>query len=70
MAINATFAGQIGAILAVFIVFSGYYLGTRKTESPKLTLDLAFILAFVPPLAFIFLATLVLKKDIAPPPYS
>lgn len=70
MAINAIFAGQIGAILAVFIVFSGYYLGTRKPESPTLTLDLAFILAFVPPLAFIFLATLVFKKDIAPPPYS
>lgn len=66
MAINATFAGQIGAILAVFIIFSGYNLGKRKTESPILTT----VLAFVPPLAFIFLSTLVLKKDIAPPPYS
>ena len=70
MAINSTFAGQIGAILAVFIIFSGYNLGKRKTESPILTTVLAYILAFVPPLAFIFLSTLVLKKDIAPPPYS
>lgn len=68
MNINATFIGQIIALFAVFMLFAGYYLGKRKTKNPTLTAVAAFLTAFVPLFAIIFLAYLVLKDDIAKQP--
>lgn len=63
MNINATFIGQFILILAIVMAVVGYYLGKRKTETPVLTAVIAFFSALSPPLALIFLAVLVLKKD-------
>ncbi|GGF64999.1 hypothetical protein [Alteromonas lipolytica] len=64
MNINATLAGQVIAFIALFMVVVGYQLGKRKTQTPSLTAFVGFLTAFVPPLAIIFLAILVLKNDI------
>jgi ABC-type proline/glycine betaine transport system permease subunit len=69
MEINATFIGQIIAllvlpILAIIVALVSYYLGKRKTETPKLVAAIGFFSAIIPPLALVYLMVLVFKKDI------
>ena len=64
MNINATLLGQAIAFLALFMLVVGYQLGKRKTQTPSLTAFVGFLTAFMPPVAIIFLAALVLKNDI------
>ncbi|NRA83941.1 MAG: hypothetical protein HRU22_09310 [Gammaproteobacteria bacterium] len=68
MNLNATLLGQS---LAFFILFSilligslSYYLGKRKTKNPKITAFIGILLSFMPPLALIYIAVLVLKNDV------
>ena len=63
MDINATQAGQIIALLAVFFAVIGFNLGKRKTDTPFLTAVLAFFSALVPPIGLVFLMVLALKQD-------
>jgi len=62
--INATILGQVLLFSAIAMIFFSYFLGRRKTETPKITAFVGFLTAFVPPLAIIFLMALVLKKDV------
>lgn len=64
MDINATFLGQIILVFALFMAIAGFYFGKRKTTSPIATSVIAFLTAFLPPLALVFLIVLVSKKDI------
>ncbi|MDE3270849.1 hypothetical protein [Pseudoalteromonas sp. G4] len=65
MNINATLIGEIVAISVFLVVgFLSFYLGKRKTNSPKLTALIGVLLSLIPPLGFIYLAVLVLKDDI------
>ncbi|CAA0367551.1 conserved hypothetical protein [Alteromonas alvinellae] len=64
MNINATFLGQIILVFALFMAIAGFYFGKRKTTSPIATSVIAFLTAFLPPLALVFLIVLVSKKDI------
>lgn len=64
MNINATFLGQVVAVLVIIMVILGDILGKRKTETPIGTMIVAFFTAFIHPLAIIFLMNLVLKRDI------
>ena len=64
MNINGTIVGQIIAFLALFMLVAGYQLGKRKTQTPSLTAFVGFLTAFIPPVAIIFLAVLVLKNDL------
>ena len=64
MNINATFLGQIILVFALFMAVTGFYFGQRKTTSPIATSVIAFLTAFLPPLALVFLIVLVSKKDI------
>ena len=64
MNINATFLGQIILVFALFMAIAGFYFGKCKTTSPIATSVIAFLTAFLPPLALVFLIVLVSKKDI------
>lgn len=69
MEINTTFIGQVIVffvlpILAIIMALVSYYLGKRKTETPKLVAAIGFFSATIPPLALIYLMVLVFKKDI------
>ena len=70
MSINATFLGQLIAVLWVpftlFICWTSYKLGTRKTNNPKIITVVGFFLAFMPPLALIYVAVLALKSKMSP----
>ena len=46
------------------MAIAGFYFGKRKTTSPIATSVIAFLTAFLPPLALVFLIVLVSKKDI------
>jgi len=62
--INATLLGQVILIFIPIIVILSYYLGKRKTQTPKLATLIGLILAFIPPLALIYVAALVIKNDV------
>lgn len=70
MTVNVTFLGSF--LLMLFLVFIGcigalaYYLGQRKTQTPRLTALIGTALAIIPFLGLIYLAALVLKNDINP----
>ncbi|MCW8091858.1 hypothetical protein [Alteromonas sp. ASW11-130] len=64
MTINATLLGLIIVVLACVMAGLGYYLGKRKTQTPGITAVIAFVTAFIPPVALIFLIVLVFKSDI------
>ena len=66
MNINGTLLGQIMFLLALIMGAVCYYLGRRKTQNPVIAGFLGGVLTLIPPLGFIYLAVLVLKKDIAP----
>ena len=64
MNINATLFGQFVFFLAIVLAFAGYYLGKRKTTTPKLIAVIGFFSALIPPLGLIFIMVLALKKDL------
>lgn len=64
MNINATLFGQIVIVLALIMAGLCYYLGKRKTQTPLLAAVVGVLTAFIPPLALLYLAALVLKNDI------
>lgn len=67
MNVNANMAS---GFLLVFLIFMllisilSYYLGKRKTNTPMLATFIGMFLAFIPPLALIYLIVLVVKSDI------
>ena len=64
MDINATSLGQMIFISVIVISVLSYYLGKRKTNTPKMATLIGALLSFVPPLGLIYLAILILKNDI------
>ncbi|WP_185817530.1 hypothetical protein [Shewanella atlantica] len=64
MNINATILGQVILFTAVVVGILSFYLGKRKTQTPILATIIGIILSFIPPLALVYLAALVLKNDV------
>ncbi|WP_394147089.1 hypothetical protein [Shewanella atlantica] len=64
MNINASVMGQVILFTAVVSGILSFYLGKRKTQTPILATVIGVILSFIPPLALIYLAALVLKNDV------
>lgn len=64
MNINGTLIGELVVISVLVVGFLSFYLGKRKTNSPKLAALIGVLLSLIPPLGFIYLALLVLKDDI------
>lgn len=57
----------VAGFFIVFMLSMGalaYYLGCRKTNTPKLAGLVGLLLSVFPPLVLIYLAILVLKKDL------
>ncbi|MFT5756814.1 MAG: hypothetical protein ACI9LM_001539 [Alteromonadaceae bacterium] len=64
MNINATIFGQL-VFLSLFIVGAlSYYLGKRKTSTPKVAALIGVLLCVVPPLNIVYLIVLLLKNDV------
>jgi uncharacterized membrane protein len=65
---TTTLLGEIIFISVIVIVIVtcvlSYYLGKRKTNTPKMATFIGVLLAFIPPLGLIYIAILVLKNDI------
>lgn len=64
MNINATLVGQVMFVFVLIVGALSYYLGRRKTQMPVLAGLLGIVLCIVPPFALVYLAILVLKKDV------
>jgi hypothetical protein len=68
MNINATFFGQL-VFISLFIVGGlSYYLGKRKTATPKIAALIGVLLCIVPPLNIVYLIVLMLKNDVVVSP--
>ncbi len=64
MDINVTLLGEI-VFYSMFIVGGlSYYLGKRKTSTPKIAALIGILLCIVPPLNIVYLIVLTLKNDI------
>ena len=46
------------------IGFLSYYLGKRKTQTPKLATFFGVLLAFIPPFALLYIMVLIVKNDV------
>ena len=67
MIVDATMFGQFIFIIicSVPVVgFISYYLGRKKTNNPIIAGFIGAALSIFPPLNFIFIAVLCLKKDV------
>ncbi len=62
MNINSLIFAEL--IVLPIIGFLAYYLGRRKTQNPVLAGFVGAFLAIIPPLGLIYLAVLLLKKDV------
>lgn len=63
MDINVTLFGQI-VFYSMFIVGGlSYYLGRRKTSTPKVATLVGVLLCIAPPLNIVYLIVLMLKND-------
>jgi hypothetical protein len=61
---NITFIGEL-VFYSMFIVGAlSYYLGKRKTSSPKIAVLIGVVLCIIPPLNLAFLILLMLKNDV------
>ncbi|MDX1705672.1 hypothetical protein [Pseudidiomarina sp.] len=67
MNINMTLIGQGFLIIAVIFGLLSYYLGRRKTTNPVIAGVIGFILSLIPLFGVIYLAILVLKRDVSEP---
>jgi uncharacterized membrane protein YjjB (DUF3815 family) len=64
MDINMTLFGNF-VFFSMFIVGGlSYYLGKRKTSTPKIATLVGIILCVVPPLNIVYLIVLMLKNDV------
>ena len=65
MNFNATLLGEI-VFYSMFIVGAlSYYLGKRKTSTPKIATLVGIALCIVPPLNIVYLISLMLKNDVS-----
>lgn len=65
MNINATLFGQF-VLLSMFVIGGlSYYLGKRKTSTPKVATLIGVLLCIVPPLNIVYLIVLMLKNDVS-----
>lgn len=64
MNINATVLGEIILVTVLIVGILSYYLGKRKTQTPKIATMIGILLSFIPPLGFIYIAIMVLKNDV------
>ena len=61
---NITFIGEL-VFYSMFIVGAlSYYLGKRKTTSPKIAVLIGVVLCIIPPLNLANLIVLMLKNDV------
>lgn len=65
MNINATLFGQVVLVLLPLMAVLSYYLGKRKTQTPKLAAFFGALLAFIPPFALLYIMVLIIKNDVA-----
>lgn len=64
MNINVSFIGEL-VFYSMFIVGAlSYYLGKRKTTSPKIAALIGVVLCIIPPLNITYLIVLMLKNNI------
>ena len=64
MNLNITFIGEL-VFYSMFIVGAlSYYLGKRKTTSPKNAVLIGVVLCIIPPLNLAYLIVLTLKNDV------
>jgi hypothetical protein len=64
MNLNITFIGEL-VFYSMFIVGAlSYYLGKRKTTSPKIVVLIGVVLCVIPPLNLAYLIVLSLKNDV------
>ncbi|MFT5296772.1 MAG: hypothetical protein ACI9YH_002792 [Colwellia sp.] len=64
MNLNITFIGEL-VFYSMFIVGAlSYYLGRRKTTSPKIVVLIGVVLCVIPPLNLAYLIVLSLKNDV------
>lgn len=64
MDINMTLFGNF-VFFSMFIVGGlSYYLGKRKTSTPKIATLIGIILCVMPPLNIVYLIVLMLKNDV------
>ena len=65
MNINISLIGEL-VFYSMFVVGAlSYYLGKRKTTSPKIAVLVGIVLCIIPPLNIAYLFVLMLKNDIA-----
>ncbi|KUM51767.1 hypothetical protein [Rheinheimera sp. EpRS3] len=64
MNINATVLGQFFIFFIPLMGILSYYLGKRKTQTPKLATFFGILLAFIPPFALLYIMVLIIKNDI------
>lgn len=65
MGINIILLGQL-ILISMFVVGGlSYYLGKRKTSTPKVAAFIGVILSVFPPLNIAYLIVLMLKNDIS-----
>lgn len=66
MNISATIFGQI-VLISIFIIGGlSYYLGKRKTSTPKVAALIGVLLCIAPPLNIVYIIVLLLKNDVIP----
>ncbi len=65
MNIDATLFGKFIALFALIIGAVCFYIGRRKTKTPILAGLLGMVLSIIPIIALVYLAVLILKKDIS-----
>jgi len=64
MDFQITLLGKVAIATMIIVGISSYFLGKRKTHSPKKASLIGVLLSFAPPLGFAYLVVLALKKDI------
>ncbi|KGJ93760.1 hypothetical protein [Colwellia psychrerythraea] len=63
MDINMTLFGQLIIVSMFFVGGLSYYLGKRKTSTPKIATLIGVLLCVTPPLNIVYLIILMLKND-------
>ncbi|HCH69652.1 MAG TPA: hypothetical protein DE042_03985 [Colwellia sp.] len=65
MNFNATLLGEIVFYSMLIVGALSYYLGKRKTSTPKIATLVGIALCIVPPLNIVYLILLMLKNDVS-----
>lgn len=65
MNFNATLLGEIVFYSMLIVGALSYYLGKRKTSTPKIATLVGIALCIVPPLNIVYLISLMLKNDVS-----